>query len=82
VQAVETLAMKITAVETIRLREFGNLIWVRIYTDGLGCAEESRVYFGDLYASSRRLRSGMSSRMRRPIDVSACSRAGDCGARS
>ena len=32
--------MKITAVETIRLREFGNLIWVRIYTDegllGLG----------------------------------------------
>ena len=32
--------MKITAVETIRLREFGNLIWVRIHTDqgqvGLG----------------------------------------------
>jgi galactonate dehydratase len=25
--------MKITAVETIRLREFGNLIWVRIHTD-------------------------------------------------
>ena len=32
--------MKITAVERIRLREFGNLIWVRIHTDeglvGLG----------------------------------------------
>ena len=25
--------MKITKVETIRLAEFGNLIWVRIYTD-------------------------------------------------
>jgi galactonate dehydratase len=37
---VNTSAMKITAVETIRLREFGNLIWVRIHTDqglvGLG----------------------------------------------
>lgn len=32
--------MNITVVETIRLREFGNLIWVRIHTDeglvGLG----------------------------------------------
>src|SRR4051812_15893921 len=32
--------MKITAVETIRLREFGNLIWVQLHTDeglvGLG----------------------------------------------
>ena len=34
------MAMNITAVETIRLREFGNLIWERIHTDeglvGLG----------------------------------------------
>src|SRR4030095_10221737 len=32
--------MKITAIETLRLREFANLIWVRIHTDegfvGLG----------------------------------------------
>ena len=32
--------MKITALETIRLAEFGNLVWVRLHTDdglvGLG----------------------------------------------
>jgi len=36
----ETLSMKITAVETIRLQEFANLIWLRVHTDeglvGLG----------------------------------------------
>jgi len=36
-------------------------------------------YFFALYASSSRLRSGRSSRIRRPRDVSACRRPGDCG---
>ena len=36
-------------------------------------------YFFDLYASSSRLRSGTSSTIRRPSDVSACRRPGDCG---
>ena len=35
--------MKITAVETIRLTEFANLLWVRIHTDeGLVAAQRIR----------------------------------------